>query len=207
MALTPHQERFCLEYMLDLNGSAAYRRCSPRVSEKVARVGAAKLLAKPDLQARIAELQRAALARSNLTADRVLRELEYVAFQRAGAVFRADGTLKDPREWDEATDATIAGVETEEETEVANATEQQDPQPHGGSLKRTRPTATVTTRTRKVKRWDKVLALKLLMQHFGLLKEAAPHPDRPQFNLTEMTDDQKRLLLAALRSAAGKPSA
>lgn len=207
MPVTAQQERFCREYVIDLNGSAAYRRAYPKVSEKVARTNASRLLKDPDVQARIAQLQRPRLERSELTADRVLRELMHIAFADARVLYRPDGSLKAPHEWDEATAAAIAGVETEEAfNRVAPAQSQQQPQPQGGSL--TRNTAQgEPIRTHKVKRWDKLRALELLCKHFGLLKEDAPHPDAPQLDLAKLTDVQKNHLLTALRIALGSVAA
>jgi hypothetical protein len=47
----------------------------------------------------------------------------------------------------------------------------------------------------------RVSALGLAMRHLGMFLEDAPHPDRPAFDLTRLTDEQKRDLLAALRAA------
>lgn len=201
VALPPLHERFCHEYLVDLNGSAAYRRVYPKVkSEKTARTNAARLLANAGVAARVAELQRERLARSDLSAERVLRELSLVAFQRHSQIYRPDATLKSPGEWDEATDATISAIETEEDY----TGEEQESQPHGGTLTRNRGTV-LATRTHKVKRWDKLKALELLCKHFGLLKEDAPHPDRPTFDLSGLTDAEKATLLAGLRRTL-KPS-
>jgi hypothetical protein len=56
-------------------------------------------------------------------------------------------------------------------------------------------------RTQKVKRWDKLRALELLCKHLGLLTEDAPHPERPRFDLSVISDEGKRDLLAAFRRA------
>lgn len=194
--LTPQQERFCREYLLDLNGSAAYRRAYPKVSEKVARVNAAKLLAKASVRERVAELQKAAVARSDLSADRVLRELALIAFQRNGPLYRPDGSLKSPSEWDEATDASIAGVETEE---ALAREDRQEGQAHGGALARSTARGALLGHTHKVKRWDKLRALELLCKHLGLLKEDAPHPDRPKIDLAPLADAERSALLKLLR--------
>src|SRR4051812_28501930 len=116
MPLTAQQDLFCREYVAaKFNATDAYRRAYPKSKPAAAQTSASRLLSKAMIQARIAELTRPALATVGATAERVLRELEFVAFQRAGQLYRPDGTLKSPDEWDEATAATIAGVETEEE--------------------------------------------------------------------------------------------
>lgn len=203
MPLTPANEQFCREYLVDLNGSAAYRRAYPGVSEKVARSNASRLMADPGVQERIAELQRERIARSELTADRVLRELTRIAFADARTIYRPDGSLKPPHEWDDATAAAVAGVETEEQVRPTSTKEELDPGPLGGALKRTRTDSVEPVRTHKLRRWDKLRALELLCKHFGLLKEDAPHPDRPQIELSKLTDQQKLTLLTLLRALRG----
>lgn len=205
MPLTPQQDHFCREYVAQrFNATAAYRLAYPKSKPGAAQTSASRLLSNAMVTERIAELAQQAAAAEGITPERVIRELGFVAFQRAGAIYREDGTLKAPCEWDEATQATIAGVETEEE--FAAEGEEQEPQPRGGTLKRTRGGVTVT-RTHKVKRWDKVRALELFMKHFGLLTEDAPHPDRPTFNLAVLSDAQKRQLLVTLRLARAAGSA
>src|SRR5262245_5473054 len=78
--LNVQQQRFVEEYVLDLNGSAAYRRAYPRVtSDAVARAAASRLLT----QVNVAAAVRAALAarsqRTELTAAEVLGGLRLEA--------------------------------------------------------------------------------------------------------------------------------
>lgn len=213
MPLTAPQEEFCRQFVArKFNATEAYLAAYPTCSRKSAQTAGPRLLGNVEISERISSLVASAAADEGITPQRVIRELGYVAFQRAGDVYRPDGSLKSPQEWDNATAATIAGVECDEE--FSAVVEDADPQPHGGSLRRQRPapgSPVVVTRTTKVKRWDKVAALKLFMQHFGLLTEAAPHPDRPRLDLSKLSDVQKRHLLTALRlvldGAAGGPPA
>lgn len=74
--LTPRMERFCQEYLLDLNASAAYRRAYPSCkSARAAAASSAQLMARPAVSARIAELQRTAADKAALTAEWVLKRL------------------------------------------------------------------------------------------------------------------------------------
>ena len=202
VVLTQQQELFAREYVAcKFNGSEAYRRAYPKVkSDATARANAARLLANANVAARVAEIAQAAASEQEITPARALRELAFIAFQRAGSIYRPDGTLKTPDEWDEATAATISGLESEEEWGPDGSEAEQEPQPHGGTLKRNRGKLRAV-RTLKVKRWDKVKALELFMKHFGLLKEDAPHPDRPKFDLSRVPDEAKRALLDLLRAA------
>ena len=76
--LTPKQERFCEEYLVDLNATQAAIRAG--YSEKAARVQAAKMLTKANIQEKIAELQKEQSKRTEITADKVLAELAIIAF-------------------------------------------------------------------------------------------------------------------------------
>ena len=164
MPLTPQQERFCAEYLVDLNAAAAYQREYPGAKRGTARANGFKLLALVSVQSRIAELQAERAKRTDVTADMVVAELARIAFARGRSAYRPDGTLKAPHEWDDDTDASIAGVETVEER-AGGAEEQREGQPHGGALKRSRAAAAAV---RKVKRWDKTKALELLGRHLGM---------------------------------------
>jgi len=66
-------ERFCQEYIIDLNGAKAYRRTYGDI--KAARIQACKLLTKANIGERIAELQIARAKRTEISQDRVLKEL------------------------------------------------------------------------------------------------------------------------------------
>lgn len=66
-------ERFCQEYLFDLNGYKAAKRA--KYSEKTARVQASQLLTKLNIQKRIIELQEERSERTQISQDRVLKEL------------------------------------------------------------------------------------------------------------------------------------
>lgn len=71
MALSPKQQRFVEEYLLDLNGTQAAVRAG--YSPKTARSAAAENLTKPDIVAEVARLQQLRSERTRVTADDVLR--------------------------------------------------------------------------------------------------------------------------------------
>lgn len=70
---TPRQERFCEEYIIDLNGKKAAERAG--FSKKTAEVIAYQLLQKPLVKARIKELIDKRTKATQATAEDVLREL------------------------------------------------------------------------------------------------------------------------------------
>lgn len=76
MALTDKQERFCKEYLIDCNASAAYVRAG--YSPKGANSLSARLMAKDSVRARIAGLMAEKDSALIATGDEVLRYLTQV---------------------------------------------------------------------------------------------------------------------------------
>lgn len=74
MALTDKQKRFCEEYVVDLNGTQAAIRAG--YSEKGARVNAAKLLTKTNIQERISRLKEQRSEETGVTAEWVVQEIK-----------------------------------------------------------------------------------------------------------------------------------
>ena len=76
--LTPKQERFCQEYIIDLNGAQAAIRAG--YSVKDARTQASRLSTNANIQKYIAELQQKKNAAIDLKAEDTLREIARMAF-------------------------------------------------------------------------------------------------------------------------------
>lgn len=76
--LAPKQKRFIEEYLVDLNGAAAYRRAGYR--SKNADVDAAQLLVKPRIATAIAEAQAKLSQRTEITQDKIVTELAKLGF-------------------------------------------------------------------------------------------------------------------------------
>lgn len=76
MALTPRQERFVAEYLIDLNATKAAIRAG--YSERTARAIGAENLTKPDISESIAKAQGKRADKLEITAEKVLRDLEEV---------------------------------------------------------------------------------------------------------------------------------
>ncbi len=77
MPLNPKQERFCQEYIIDLNATQAAIRAG--YSEKTASEIGRQNLIKLDISERIAELQSERSKRTEITQDKVLKELWGIA--------------------------------------------------------------------------------------------------------------------------------
>lgn len=75
--LTDRQARFCEEYLIDLNATQAAIRSG--YSEKTANRIASELLSKLDIQEKITELKAERSQRTEITQDRVVKELAAVA--------------------------------------------------------------------------------------------------------------------------------
>lgn len=85
------QNRFIDEYLKDLNGTQAAIRAG--YSEKCARQHASDLLAKPDIQERIAQRRAELEAESGITVEKVLAEYAKLAFLDPRLFFGEDGAL------------------------------------------------------------------------------------------------------------------
>lgn len=72
-ALKKAQERFCSEYVIDYNGTQAAIRAG--YSEKSARQQASRLLAIPEIRARVRELQQDLIDRLAVSQDYVVQQL------------------------------------------------------------------------------------------------------------------------------------
>ena len=187
--LTPKQQRFVAEYLVDLNAAAAARRAG--YSEKTARQIGERLLTNVDIQEAIQEQMLDRQVRTEITADRVLRELAKVAFFDPRRLFNADGSPKAITELDDATAGALAGIEVLEEFEG------------------TGKDRVFVGYTKKYKVADKNTALTNAMRHLGMLrdkveltgKDGGPvQHQRVAADLSGLTDDE----LDALERIAAK---
>ncbi len=76
--MTPRQQRFVREYLIDLNASAAARRAG--YSAAAAKSRGPRLLKHPEVRAALAAARRALAERTAVTPERVVLELARVAF-------------------------------------------------------------------------------------------------------------------------------
>jgi phage terminase small subunit len=92
--MTPRQERFCQEYMVDLNGTQAATRAG--YSKRTANEQAARLLADVSVAARVAELKRQMAEKTQVTIERWHREVALIAFSTMAdyATVDDDGNIR-----------------------------------------------------------------------------------------------------------------
>lgn len=152
MALTPRQQRFVDEYLIDLNATQAAIRAG--YSKNGAEVTASKLLRVAKVADAVAKAQAKRADRTGITQDRVLQELARIAFFDIRRLYHGDGTLKRPNELDDEAAAVLSAVEV---TETMSGEE----------------SAVLTTKKAKV--FDKGTALTLAMRHLGMLTDKIQH--------------------------------
>ena len=77
--LSPQQEKFCIEYVANGNGKASYMSAFEVTNSGTARVNASKLLKRPEIQARLAELQAEMASAKICAATEIQERLSAVA--------------------------------------------------------------------------------------------------------------------------------
>jgi phage terminase small subunit len=160
-ALTPRQERFVEEYLIDLNATAAATRAG--YSGKTAEQQGPRLLGNVGVRSAIEAAQRARSERVQVTADTVLRELLRLATVDIAGAFDEDGALLPIHDIPEDVRRAIAGIEVDEIKERV-----------GGEH-------TITGYTKKVKFWDKRGSLELLGKHLKLFTDRLEVVDKTPF--------------------------
>jgi phage terminase small subunit len=174
--LTPKQRRFVEEYLIDLNATQAAVRAGYR--EKTARSIGQENLTKPDIQDAIKISLAERSKRTEVTADRVVKELSRIAFADPRSVFSWGPGGVTLRPSDELTEDEAAVV-----SEVSETTSET-----GGSI--------------KAKTYDKVKALELLGRHLGMFvdkKEITGRDGAPMelIDLSNRTTEELRAIVQA----------
>lgn len=145
--LSKAEERFCQEYIVDLNGTQAYIRAGHKVSASTARVSACRLLTNDNIQARMRELIFDRSKRTEITADKVIKELGRVAFSDMKEYATWDSNRVHLISSDGLTKDQAAAVESVKETRLSGIS---------------------------IKLFNKLSALEMLSKHFGLFVEPPP---------------------------------
>jgi phage terminase small subunit len=89
--LNDKQERFCREYVKDLNGTQAAIRAG--YSTKTAREQASQLLTKLHIQARVKELQAKVVNKLEITSEMILQEILLLARCDLSKAYDSSGNL------------------------------------------------------------------------------------------------------------------
>jgi phage terminase small subunit len=146
--LTAKQEAFCLEYLIDLNASQAAIRAG--YSERTSRCVGSELLQNPQIAEQIRLNMARRANRTEINADRVLKEVARIGFSDVRKLFNGQGSLKAVHELDDDTAAAVASIEVVEEFDGK------------GEERR------LIGYVKKIKMWDKNSGIEKLMKHLGL---------------------------------------
>jgi len=111
--VTPKQQRFVEEYLVDLNATAAYLRAGYAARGNAAEVSASKLLRNPKVSAAVAAAQQERSERTKIDADWVLRRLADEVNAGVADLYDNDGKVKPIRQWPLIwRQGLVAGIET-----------------------------------------------------------------------------------------------
>ena len=162
--LTPKQEKFCQEYIVDLNGKQAAIRAG--YSKKTAEVQASKMLSNPKVQEYVSFLKGKREERTEITGDRVVEELAKIAFMDAEQFFKDDGDVKLLSELDDDAKSAVSSY----------------------SYKRVNLGDGEYVDVPIIKMHDKLKALELLGKHIGIFEKDNKQKQQPvQDNKWEIT--------------------
>jgi phage terminase small subunit len=159
-------ERFAAEYLIDLNGAAAYRRVYPKCrGDQSAEAGASRLLRNDKVRALVEAGMAGRAQRTEIRADNVLREIGLVGFSDVTAfVVDDDGGLR-----------VRDGIDASALRAVASF-KRRVRRVRSASLRvgAEQVPAVVEDVEVEVRLWPKVSALELACRHLGLLKDKTP---------------------------------
>jgi phage terminase small subunit len=161
--LSPFRQRFVEEYLIDLNGTAAYKRAGG--AKKAASAAASRLLRNVNIQAIVRKLMRKRGARLEITADRVLQEIATLAFFKPEYAYNTlEGGQLEMKTFKEMGRWSGAVSEIREDRiikEVKGTADKPDAE-------------MVLSDKRTLKFHDKTTNLRTLSEHLGILKNQVP---------------------------------
>lgn len=148
--LNAKQIRFCEEYVVDFNATAAAGRAG--YSKKTARSMGSENLTKPDIKIKIEELQEQIRNRSELSADMIISELRLLGFWNIQDFVSEGNTITDLTTLSRKATVPVAGIKTKETTTTFDE-------------------VTTTEITTELKLADKRAALVDLGRHLGIFEK------------------------------------
>lgn len=154
MKLPPMQDRFVDEWLIDFNGTQAAIRAG--YSERSARSIAGRLLTKDNIQAEISRRQKDLQRRTEVTQDRVVKELARIAFANIADYLHVETQTRTKDDGTEVTYQTVMFNETQELSADQRAALAVVKQSVNGF---------------ELKLHDKIKALELLGRHIGMFND------------------------------------
>lgn len=179
MALNPKQERFCEEYIIDLNATQAAIRAG--YSEDTAGSQAHDLLKKPEIYSLISELRAKISDNNGNLVQRVIDELIKVGFSNIQDYISTGNEVRDLSLVDSGKASAIAGVKK-------STTTFGDGNGNEG-----------VKEVVEFKMWDKISALEKIGRHLGIFEkdnsQSKPEVAQP------FTDSQVDRIISGLRES------
>ena len=157
--LTPKQEAFCREYLIDLNGTQAAIRAG--YSKRTANEQAAQLLAKLNIQEYLKTLMDERAEKTKIDAEWVIKRLAQDATADVADLYDENGHLRPVKDWPMAwRTGLVAGIDTAMERNGVD----EDGKPQ-------------FVEVRKVRLADRTKLLELIGKHVdvGAFKERVEH--------------------------------
>ena len=151
MKLTAKQEKFCNEYLIDLNATQAAIRAG--YSEKTAMEQGYQLLHKTSVSGFIQERQKELQEETRITQKKVLEEYAKIAFSDIRQLFDGNNRLLEIKDIPDGIASCLSSVEVDEI--------------FGQSMEG----KVQIGETKKVKVWNKINALDSLARHFGMFEK------------------------------------
>ena len=174
MSLTNKQLKFCQEYIIDLNATQAAIRAG--YSKNTARFIACENLTKPNIQQKLAELQKEVAKRNEVTIDIIIGELKELGFSNISD-FMHNGKM-----------LPLAEVAKDRLKAVSQ-------------VKLTRTSNNDSEReTIEFKFYDKLSALDKLARHLGFYEK--DHKQQGVFNFESFSNDELDTMLNLVQRAS-----
>lgn len=148
--MTPKQQRFVDEYLIDLNATQAAIRAG--YSAKTAGAIGDENLKKPEIAEAVSNAMEKRAERTQITADRVLAELGKIGFADIRKLFTSGGSLLPVSDLDADAAACLSSIEIT--TRKVRGGDDDE-----------------TENVSKVRLWDKRAALVDIGKHLGMFKE------------------------------------
>lgn len=165
--LTTYQQSFVDEYMIDLNQSQALIRAGFKGKLSSAKSAATRIIKEVNVKREIQRRMKERSERTQITADRVLRELAVIGFHDIKEIFDGKNNLREICELTGDSSRAIASIEIE--IDKIGIRE-------------------IST-TKKIKMHDKIRALQLIGNHIGMFKESTSGAEDVAKALRELAKD------------------
>lgn len=163
--MTDKQTKFAHEYLVDLNATQAAIRAG--YSENTAKEQGYQLINNDEVSEHITRLRLKQQERTDISADKILKEVARLAFSDIRNYYDDNGLLKLPKDLSDDAAAALAGIEIDELwAEKMKVGE-----------------------TKKIKLYSKPDSLEKLMKHLGLYGKDNQQK-APVINISNLSDDE-----------------